>query len=89
MTILQAISEAQGTTRNASLSHVVLLRKSTSGTETIPVRLKQIMRGKQKDQALMNGDILFVPPSGLKDFAQNTEGLTASLAGAALYAAAN
>lgn len=89
MTILQAISEAQGTTRNASLKHVVLLRKSDSGTDTIPIQLKDMMRGKAKDQALLNGDILFVPPSGLKNFAQSTESLTASMAGAALYVVAN
>jgi succinoglycan biosynthesis transport protein ExoP len=89
MTILQAISEAQGTTRNASLKHVVLLRKSGSDTETIPIQLKEMMRGKAKDRALLNGDILFVPPSGLKNFAQSTESLTASMAGAALYVVAN
>jgi polysaccharide export outer membrane protein len=89
MTILQAISEAQGTTRTASLQHVVLLHKSGSETQTIPIPLKQIMRGKKKDETLVNGDILFVPTSGLKDFAQNTEGITASMAGAALYVAAN
>ena len=89
MTILQAISEAQGTTRTASLGHVILLHKSGSEIQAIPIPLKEIMRGKKKDEALVNGDILFVPSSGLKNFAQNTEGITASMAGAALYVAAN
>ncbi|HEY0758400.1 MAG TPA: polysaccharide biosynthesis tyrosine autokinase [Acidisarcina sp.] len=89
MTILQAISEAQGTTRNASLKHVILLRKTANGTETIPVQLKAMMRGKEKDQVLMSGDILFVPSSGLKTLAEGTQSIASSVAGSALYVVAN
>ena len=89
MTVLEAIAEAQGTTRVASLNHVLLLRKSQDGSITVPIKLKAIQRGKEPDQRLVNGDILFVPSSGLKDFAQDTQAITASLAGAALYALAN
>ncbi|WP_263381265.1 polysaccharide biosynthesis tyrosine autokinase [Granulicella arctica] len=88
MTILQAISEAQGTTRNASLKHVMLLRKEDGVTHTIPIELKAIQRGQQPDQALLAGDILFVPTSGLKSFANSTAGIAASVSGAALYAVA-
>lgn len=85
MTVLQAISEAQGTTPKASLSHVVLLRKTPNGTETIPIQLKAMQRGKEPDQILETGDVLFVPSSGLKSFGYNTEGVFASISGAALY----
>ena len=88
LTILEAISEAQGTTRVASLNHVLLLRKANDGTMTIPIQLKEIQHGKASDQKLVNGDILFVPSSGIKDFAVNTQAITASLSGAALYAVA-
>jgi succinoglycan biosynthesis transport protein ExoP len=89
MTVLEAISEAQGTTGVASLNHVLLLRKTEDGTVTIPIQLKAMQRGKEPDQRLVNGDILFVPSSGLKDFAKDTQAITASLSGAALYAVAH
>jgi succinoglycan biosynthesis transport protein ExoP len=89
MTILQALSEAQGTTHVASLNHTLLLRKVDDGTVTIPIQLKDIQRGRAPDQRLENGDILFVPSSGIKDFAQDTQAITASLSGAALYAVAH
>ncbi len=86
MTVLQAISEAQGTTRIASLKHVILLRKTEDSTETIPIQLKAIQRGQEPDQQLQSGDILFVPTSGVKSFGQNTQAIFASISGAALYA---
>ena len=85
MTVMQAISEAQGAVPKASLSHVILLRKTASGTETIPIQLKAMMRGKLPDRPMETGDILFVPSSGLKSFGYNTEGIFASISGAALY----
>ena len=85
MTVLQAISEAQGTTRNASLKHVILLHKEEGITKTLPIQLKAMQRGKEPDQTLTAGDIVFVPSSGLKSFASGTEGIAASISGAALY----
>jgi polysaccharide biosynthesis transport protein len=85
MTVLQAISEAQGVSRDASTKHVLLLRKTADGTETIPIQLKAMMRGQIKDVPLETGDIVFVPSSGLKSFGTNTAGIFASMSGAALY----
>lgn len=88
MTVLQAISEAQGTTKNASLKHVILLHKEDGITQTIPIELKAMQRGQKPDQSLVAGDILFVPTSGLKSFASGTAGIVASVSGAALYSVA-
>ena len=85
MSVIQAISEAQGTTRLASMKHVVLLHNASSGIVRTELRLDDILRGKRPDVPLENGDILFVPASGMKTFAQNTAGITASVAGASLY----
>ena len=85
MTILQAVSEAQGTTHNASLKHVILLHKENGVLKTVPIELKAMQRGHLPDQALTAGDIVFVPSSGLKTFASGTEGIAASISGAALY----
>jgi polysaccharide biosynthesis transport protein len=88
MTVLEAISEAQGLSRDASDSHVILLRKTADGTQTTPIQLKAMMRGKVPDVPLQSGDIVFVPSSGLKSFGTNTAGIFASISGAALYAGA-
>ena len=85
MSVIQAISEAQGTTRLASMKHVVLLHNEPTGVVRTELRLDDIMRGKRPDVPLQNGDILFVPSSGLKTFGQNTQGIVASVSGAALY----
>lgn len=85
MTVLQAISEAQGTTHLASMKHVVLLHKGENGTTRSEVPLNDMLRGKKPDIALDNGDILFVPTNGLKSFAESTAGIAASVSGAALY----
>jgi polysaccharide export outer membrane protein len=68
MTVLQAVAMAEGTTSLASLGKTIIVRQSSSDTERqeIPVDLKQVMRGKQKDEILEANDILFVPESGLK-----------------------
>jgi polysaccharide export outer membrane protein len=68
MTVLQAVAMAEGTTSVASLGKTIIVRQSSSDTERkeIPVDLKQVMRGKEKDEVLEANDILFVPESGLK-----------------------
>jgi polysaccharide export outer membrane protein len=88
MTVLEAISEAQGLARDASGSHVLLLRKTADGAQTTPVDLKAMMRGKVPDIPLQSGDVVFVPSSGLKSFGTNTAGIFASVSGAAIYGVA-
>ncbi|MHB1699823.1 MAG: polysaccharide biosynthesis tyrosine autokinase [Acidobacteriaceae bacterium] len=85
MTVLQALSEAQGTTRTASAKKAVLLRRTPNGTVRIPINLHAILRGKAPDEPMQSEDILFIPSSLLKSFAQDTQGVVASVSGAALY----
>jgi polysaccharide biosynthesis/export protein len=68
MTILQALAMAQGTLPVASLNHAVIVRQSSSQAkrQDIPINLKNVMRGKDKDQVLQANDVLFVPESGFK-----------------------
>jgi polysaccharide biosynthesis/export protein len=68
MTVLQAVAMAEGTTPTASLGSAIIIRQSSSETERheIPVDLKKLMRGKDKDEILEANDILFIPQSGLK-----------------------
>jgi polysaccharide export outer membrane protein len=68
MTVLQAVAMAEGTKSTASLGRTIIVRKSSKDAERqeIPVDLKKVMRGKEKDEVLEANDILFVPESGLK-----------------------
>jgi polysaccharide export outer membrane protein len=68
MTVLQAVAMAEGPTPTASLGKTIIIRQSSSASERqeIPIDLKKVMRGKEKDQILEANDILFVPQSGLK-----------------------
>jgi len=68
MTVLQAIAMAEGPSPVASLGKTIIIRQSSSTAERreIPLDLKKIMHGKDKDQVLEANDILFVPQSGLK-----------------------
>jgi polysaccharide export outer membrane protein len=68
MTVLQAVAMAEGPSPTASLGKTIIIRQSSSSSERqeIPIDLKKVMRGKDKDQVLEANDILFVPQSGLK-----------------------
>jgi polysaccharide export outer membrane protein len=68
MTVLQAISMAEGPTGVASLGRTIIIRQSESEAdrEEIPIDLNKIMKGKEKDTVLEANDILFIPQSGLK-----------------------
>jgi polysaccharide biosynthesis/export protein len=67
MTVLQAVAMAEGPTPTASLGKAIIIRQSsTAERQEIPLDLKKVMHGKDKDQVLEANDILFVPQSGLK-----------------------
>lgn len=68
VSIVQALSLAQGFTPVASTHRGVIVRQSTSGTarQEIPVDISQMMDGKLTDLVLAPNDILFIPESNLK-----------------------
>lgn len=68
MSLLQALSLAEGMTRTASPSRATILRlvpASPTRTE-IKVDLKKLLGGKAKDVALNASDILFVPDNSTR-----------------------
>lgn len=68
LSVLEALSMAQGLQNTAAQASSKILRctnSSTSRTE-IPINLKRIMGGKQPDVPLLANDILFVPTSAAK-----------------------
>ena len=68
LTVLQAISLAEGFSSNASGSHARILRKVEANTapKEIKVDADRILSGKDPDQPLLANDILFIPNSALK-----------------------
>lgn len=73
MTILQALSMAEGLDRTASPKKARILRKSgdTSRTE-VAVNLDKILAGTSPDLALRPNDVLFVPNSAAKSTGEKT-----------------
>lgn len=69
MSVLQALSMAEGLDRVASGKNARILRPSegTSTRTEIPVDLNKILTGKRSDVSMQANDILFVPSSGAKN----------------------
>jgi polysaccharide export outer membrane protein len=71
ISVLQALSLAEGLTRTASMSGARVLHNNpaTGAREEIPINLKSIFEGKNPDLALVPEDILFIPNSMAKSSA--------------------
>ena len=74
MSVLQALSLAQGLDHLAATKNARILHQAESGGERseVPVNLQQILAGQAKDVALGANDILFVPTSATKNVAVRT-----------------
>lgn len=66
MTVLQAVSLAQGPTKFASLKKATIVRRNSNGVEEIPIQLDKIMAAEETDHLLLADDILLVPTSNMK-----------------------
>jgi polysaccharide export outer membrane protein len=86
LSVLQLVARAGGTNNSAVPAHTHLMRKtSENGYTEISVQLSDMQKGKQPDQFLQAGDILYIPFSYLRNFALQGSGLAASAASAAIY----
>lgn len=88
ITLLQAVSLAEGLDHNAAANRARILRPAPGGdgkTIEIPVDIKAIFAGKAPDVQLYGNDILFVPNSALKSSERITEGILLAATGAAIY----
>jgi polysaccharide export outer membrane protein len=67
VTVLQALSMAEGLTPNAARSDARIIRTEADGSrKMIPVNLKKVLKGNSPDLVLLRNDILFVPDSSQK-----------------------
>lgn len=86
LSVLQLVARAGGTNNSAVPSHARLIRKNgESGYTEIQLQLSAMQKGKQPDQFLQAGDILYVPFSYMRNFALQGSGLVASASSAAIY----
>jgi len=85
LTVLQAISLAQGTSRTASPDRAKLIRKTPTGHEELHVPVKKILADKAPDQLLADGDILYIPGSGPKSALRDMESILPSATSAAIF----
>ena len=76
VTVLQALAMAQGPNRTAK-SHGFLIRSTAGARTETPLSLSKILDNQAPDPTLQDGDIVFVPLSGAKDW--TNKGLTSAL----------
>jgi polysaccharide export outer membrane protein len=65
MTIIHAVSAAGGFNKSASKNSVNITRVVDGKEAKVPVRVEDIMVGREKNFALQPGDIIFVPETFL------------------------
>jgi polysaccharide export outer membrane protein len=87
LSILQAISLAQGTNPTAAKASAKLIRTTLQGRQEIPINLKKIVGSREIDIAMQDNDILFVPSSAAKNAWRDFELALPAAAGAAIYRA--
>lgn len=88
VSLLQAISLAEGLGPDNSASHARILRKLPGGDgvpREIPVDINSIMTGKSADIALLPDDVLFVPHSGVKTAARRAVDTAIGISTAMIY----
>jgi len=86
ITLLQALAQAGGASKSASLSKTVLMRKNAQGYETTKLHVGKIQKGEAPDLDLHSNDILFVPNNRLKNALSGTQSLLSSIGSASIYA---
>src|SRR5712672_1870819 len=67
LTVLQALALAGGNTPMAALDKAQVVRQVKGTRESVPISLKRILNGRDKDIRLQPEDILFIPSSAGKN----------------------
>jgi polysaccharide biosynthesis/export protein len=82
LSVLNAIALAQGLNPTARASKASIVRKTSTGAETIPVNLNRIAKVNGENLILRPADVLVIPRSGAKAFLSLAlPGVTGAVAG--------
>ncbi len=89
MSLSQAVAFAQGTTQVASTGTALIVRRTGDGNQVtqIQVPLKKTEQGKNDSVALLDGDVVDIQTSPIKDFLITTSGILSAIATSVIYAA--
>lgn len=84
--VAEALSLASGTSPEAAMNNIRILRKAPDGTwSTFVVRMDKIQKGKATPPQLLAEDIVYVPPSVLKEAAIDVKSIAGGVGQAAVY----
>lgn len=86
ITLLQALAQAGGASKSASLSKAVLMSKNAQGYATTKLHVGKIEKGEAPDLELHANDILFVPNNRLKNALNGTQAVVTAIGSASIYA---
>jgi polysaccharide export outer membrane protein len=70
LTLLQVLAFCRGWTLTASASKAIIIRKTDTGTEVIPVDLNGVVKNAAPNLVMQASDVLVMPHSGFKRFLQ-------------------
>ncbi len=88
LTIVQALSLAWGPSENAAIGKAILIREQKGGRTMVTLNLKRMLHGQDPDQPVLDRDILYVPDSFAKNFANRTlDSIVQSAIGVTIYSA--
>jgi len=91
LTVLQALSMAEGITKTAiaGKSRLLRLNPGSSTRDEVPLDVKRILSGKNPDVPMQPDDILFIPDSKIKTgLAKVVETAVSTVSGVIIYRAA-
>ena len=87
LNVAQALALALGTSRDARVGGIRVVRRSPDGTLVdFPISYKAIANGKQVPLSLLAQDIVYVPVSKIKTFFTSSSGIAGSAASTAIVA---
>src|ERR1700674_1087062 len=86
ITVLQALALAGGNSPMAALDRAQIVRQVKGARESVPISVKKILDGRNKDVRLQAEDILFIPGSAGKNAAtRSMEAILQAAVGVAVY----
>jgi polysaccharide export outer membrane protein len=86
LTVLQALALAGGNSPMASLDKAQIVRQVKGAREAVPISVKKILNGRDKDVRLQAEDILFIPGStGKNALSHGVQAILQAAVGVAIY----
>jgi polysaccharide export outer membrane protein len=86
LTVLQALALAGGNSPMAALDKAQIVRQVKGAREAVPISVKKILNGRDKDVRLQAEDILFIPGStGKNALSHGVQAILQAAVGVAIY----